>query len=449
MSHASRIRSWTRSPWVIAPLVLLLLHAWLVRDAIQNGDGAVYNDQIESRLVGIRTTHVGYILCGLVADRILPFDVERSVNLMCLAFASAGGAAAFLIARSLGASRHVAAAAPLLVFAIHAYLRGAVLAEVDVVACALILVAVASWLRGRVLVAGLSFGLAMLVTPVTAMSLPMLVLTVRGARGAPARWRAHLRDVLVFAAVSLAVYAPLVGVFWHDYWYGGRGLLHAPREPWDVAKHVARSVAFLTSSAGPWLWLGLAGVIAGAFSGAPLAPGVAAALLLTGLFGERFLDVPVQLPQLCVLAAFTVALVSRLPTPRLRWSVLLCLWAATAWPTYAAVAEEVRLDVENRDTYLAMAEQTPKMILAGVPDSWEDGLRFERIVYRRTKLGLGLSYRDLRNASQSIVEKRADHAIWLVDAPPAGLMAPFTRNWRRDRRTVRGREYEVWIPSSG
>ena len=279
MSHASRIRSWTRSPWVIAPLVLLLLHVWLVRNAIQNGDGAVYNDQIESRLVGIRTTHVGYILCGLVADRVLPFGVERSVNLMCLAFASGGGAAAFLIARSLGASRYVAAAAPLLVFAIHAYLRGAVLAEVDVVACALVLVAVASWLRGRILVAGLSFGLAMLVTPVTAMSLPMLVLTVRRERGAPARWRTHLRDLLLFAAVSLAVYAPLVGVFWHDYWFGGRGLLHAPREPWDVGKHVARSFAFLTSSAGPWLWLGLAAVIAGPSPGAPLAPGVAAAAL--------------------------------------------------------------------------------------------------------------------------------------------------------------------------
>jgi hypothetical protein len=449
VTRGSKRFAWLRSPWVVVTVLLLFSHSWLLREALQNGDGAVYNDQIEQRILAMRTTHVGYMLLGISANTILPFDVERNMNIMCLAFAAVGGAALFRIAQSLGASRGVAAMAPLLALGIGAYLRGAVLAEVDVVACSLILVAIALWLDGRVAAAGGAFGLATLVTPITALSLPLVIFTPRRRRGAPKRWTGHLRDVALFGGVALACYLPLVGFFWHDYWYGGRGLLHAPREVWDVRQQIARSIAFLGSSASQWLWLALAATLAGIVSGAPLSVGVAAALVVAGSVGERFLDVPVQLPQLCVLAAFAVVLVGRLPTRGLRWSALLILWAATAWPTYSKVAEEVREDVDNRETYRAMAEQTPKMILAGVPDSWDDGLRFERIVYRRTKLGLGMSFRDLRNSSQTIVERRPDYAIWLVGRAPAGVMASFVRNWRQERRTVRGREYEVWLPSGG
>jgi hypothetical protein len=449
MTRGAKLSAWLRSPWLVVTVLLLLSHSWLLGQAIQNGDGAVYNDQIEQRIVAMRTTHVGYMLLGILTNTMLPFDVERNMNIMCLAFAAVGGAALFRISQSLGASRAVAAIAPLLALAIPAYLRGAVLAEVDVVACSLILVAIALWLRGHVAAAGGAFGVGMLVTPITALSLPILIFTPRLQRGAPGRAATHLRDVALFGGVALACYLPLVGFFWHDYWYGGRGLLHAPREPWNVHQHIARSIAFLVSSATQWLWLALAATLAGFVSGAPLSVGVAVALVVTASVGERFLDVPVQLPQLCVLATFAVVVVGRLPTRRLRWSALLTMWIATAWPTYVKVADEVRQDVDNRDTYRAMAEETPRMILAGVPDSWDDGLRFERIVYRRTKLGLGMSFRDLRNSSRAIVERRPDYAIWLVGTAPPGLMAPFVRSWRQERRTVRGREYEVWLPASG
>jgi hypothetical protein len=436
-----------QSPWLIVSLVLFAAHVWLVRSVIQNGDGAVYNEQIEQRIVGMRTTHVGYVLCGIAAHALSPFDTDGTMNAVCLAFAAAGGAAAFMIARSLGASRPVAAVAPLMAFGIHAYLRGAVLAEVDVVASSLILVAVALWLRGEVAKAGLAFGAAMLVTPVTAMSLPMLLLTTREPRNAPRRWSTHLRDVAVFGAVSLAAYMPLVLAFWHDYWNGGRGLLHAPREPWSVAHQVDRSIQFLTSSAGSWLALGAGALVAGIPTGTPPSLGVFAALVLTATVGERFLDVPVQLPQLCVLATLVVVLVGRLPTSWLRGGVLASLWLSTAWPTYRNVSDEVRADVEKREAYRAMTEQTPKMILAGVRDGWDDGLPFERVAYGRTKLGLGLSYRDLRSKASSIAETRRDYAIWLLGAPPEGAMAAFAHRWRPEKRNVRGVDYEVWVPA--
>jgi hypothetical protein len=435
-----------RSPWAVATLVLFVAHLWLIRSVIQNGDGAVYNEQIERGIVGMRTTHVGYILCGIVAHALSPFDTDGTMNVVCLAFAAAGGAAMFMIARGLGASRSVAAVAPLMAFGIQAYLRGAVLAEVDVVACSLVLIAVALWLQGKVAKAGVAFGAAMLVTPITAMSIPMLLLTTRERRYARRRWSTHLRDVAVFGAVSLAVYAPLAIVFWHDYWYGGRGLLHAPREPWSVEHQVARSIQFLTSSAGPWLALGVGALVAGIATGAPPSLGVSAALVLAATVGERFLDVPVQLPQLCVLAALVVVVAGRLPAPWLRWGVLASLWLSTAWPTYRDVSGEVHADVEKREVYRAMIGQTPKMILAGVRDGWDDGLPFERVAYGRTKLGLGLSYGDLRNKASSIVDARRDHAIWLVGAPPPGAMAPFALAWRPEKRRVRGLDYAVWVP---
>jgi hypothetical protein len=429
--------------------VLCLAHAWLIRAVMQNGDCAVYNDQIEQRLTSIRTTHVGYILLGIAADKLLPFNVDLNVNVMNLAFASAGGVAMIVLARRLGASRAEAALAPLLAFAVHAYLRGAVLAEVDVVACSLLLVALALWLSRQRAGAGAAFGVAMLVTPISAFSLPMwLASPLRRPREAR-RWARHALDVTVFALASLAVYLPLVAHHWNDYWYGGRGLLHAPRERWDVGAQVERSLAFVTGSASPWLALGLAGALAAAGTGTSPGLGLCIALTLAGTVGERFLDVPVQLPQVCVLAVFAVVVASRIRARGLRWAVLLLAWGLTAWPSYRDVAEEVVADARQRATYEAMAAQTPKMLAVGLPSSWEDGLRFERIVYHRTKLDLGMDYGSFRRAGRSIAATRRDYAIWLLSPPPPDIMAPFEAGWRREQRVVLGRSYEVWLPVNG
>ncbi len=435
-------------PIVLGWIALTFAHLALVGPLLQNGDAAVYADQIAHRVVSVRTTHIGYMLLGVVFDAALPFSVEQNLDLMCLAFASAGAVAQGLAARRLGASRAAACVAAIFTFAVPAYLRGAVLAEVDVVACALVLVSLSAWLGGRRPAAALAFGAAMLTTPVSALSLPLLVLTRAGAaRGARPRW-ADAKNLALFGAVSLATYLPLVLWFWQDYWFGGRGLLHAPRERWDVGQHVARSTTFLLAQAPAWLAMGLGGALAAALSGASVGLGVLASLAVTAALGERFLDVPVQLPNVCVLATLAVVLVDRLPRRQLVLPVLAVTWALAAWPAYGAVAREVDDKRERRATYLAMASQTPRLLVVGLPSTWEDGLPFEWMVYRKTKLDLGLELRAFRAAAATIATTRQDYAIWLLSPVPPGTMDPFVRGWRREPRTVRGKTYEVWLPNA-
>ncbi len=434
--------------WLGAWLALVAAHLWLIGPLLQNGDTAVYNEQIEQRLVTIRTTHIGYMLMGVAFDRVLPFGVERNVNLMNLAFAAAGALALVVLARSVGVSRGLARFAALMAFGVHAYLRGAVLGEVDVVACALVMLALAAWASGRPVVAGLLYGLAMLTTPISGLALPMFVLSRAGsARSLRPRW-ADLGRLALFGAVSLAVYAPVVGLVWQDYVHGGRGILHAPRERWDVAAHVARSGAFVWASAAPWLALALGGTITAIARGISLGVGVLAALGLTALVGERFLDVPVQLPNLCVLSVFVLVVVDRLPR-RWAWATLLPAWALTAIPTYRGVSDEVAEKRERREVYRAMAAQTPRMLVVGLQSGWDEGLPFERIVYGRTRLDLGLEVPALRASAANLARTRQGYAIWWLVTPPAGAMDAFAPGWHREARVVRGRRYDVWLPDGG
>ena len=414
---------------------------------LQNGDGAVYNEQIEQCTLGIRTPHVGYMVLGIIFNKILPFGTERNLNLMCLVFASFGAAAIIAIARKHGSTWLAALFAGLLVFGIRSYLRGAVLAEVDGVACSLILIALASWMYGYRIAAGIAYGAAMLVTPLSSLSLPVFLFTSDRESARLRDLLRHSLDLCILGVSALAVYAPLVLYFWQDYWHGGRGLLRAPRQPWDLHEQVMRSVRFFTSPAMPWLVLGLAGVLVGTTKRKSIAFGTIVAIAGAATVGERFLDVPVQLPQLCMLAVFAMVLVDRIPNKKVLLCSLAVLWTTSALPSYLDERNEIRDKLGLAETYKEMARQTPKLMVVGLGDSWIDGLQFERLIYHRTKLGLGLDYRQFRGSRRAISRTHRDYAIWLMSPAPTGTMNPFLKAWRKENRSIRGQAFEVWLPT--
>jgi hypothetical protein len=47
---------------VVAPILFLIP---LLQPLLQNGDSAVYNDQVDSLAIGVRTTHIGYFALGI------------------------------------------------------------------------------------------------------------------------------------------------------------------------------------------------------------------------------------------------------------------------------------------------------------------------------------------------------------------------------------------------
>ncbi len=431
--------------FLAATVALVVTHLWLIAPVLQNGDGAVYAEQIENHELSIRTTHVGYMLLGIVANGILPFGTERNLNLMCLVFAAAGAVAAGAIAHRFGASKGGSVLSALFVMGLQPYLRGAVLAEVDGVAAALILIAVASWLHELRIVSGVAFGFAMLVTPLSALSVPIILVTHVGIKRGKSAIAGHARSLMVFGAAALGVYSPFVLNYWHDYWGGGRGLLHAPRQPWDVEAQILRTVHFFGANTLPWLWLSfLGGVLIARLRG--VVAGTLVAVTIAAVVGERFLDVPVQLPQLCLLAVFATLSIDKLSSVVWKIAAFVSLWLVAALPNYISQRNEVVYKVQLARIYRAMALQTPKLMVIGLGDSWIDGLQFERLIYNRTKLGLGLDLRQFANSSRSIARDRHDYALWFMSAPIAGMMNPFALHWRREPRSVLGHSYEVWLP---
>ena len=433
--------------YVLGAMLLIVTHAWLIQPVLQNGDAAVYNEQIECHVIDVRTTHVGYMLLGIVANHVLPFDVERNLNVMALLFAALGGVSLYVIAVRLGASQWQALFAPLIAFGLKPFLRGAVLAEVDVVACGLILLATAASVSGKAQLSAVAFGAGMLVTPLSALTLPVFLLTISGQIEDKLSIRRRLQRIAIFAGVSLVTYLPLVLLHWNDYWNAGRGLLHAPSEPWNLAEQVGRSVQFFASIPGALLAISLFGLIATIPAGRSLARGTAASILLAAVIGERFLDVPVQLPQLCLLVAFAVSFLGRIPRRAVATVALFSVWLVTAPPAYAAVTAEIRDRVQRRAEYLEMARQTPRLFAVGLPSSWDDGLPFERLTYGKTKLGFGLDFGQFGRSSRTIARTHRDHAIWLMSPPGPTTMNDFRSHWHAELREVAGNRYEVWLPN--
>jgi hypothetical protein len=388
------------------------------------------------------------MVLGIVFNRILPFGTERNLNLMCLVFASIGAGAIIAIARRHGVTWLSAVFAGILVFGIRSYLRGAVLAEVDGVACSLTLLALACWVYEHRISAGIAYGVAMLVTPLSSLSLPLFLLTSTQEKSSLREFRRHSMNLSVFGVSALGVYLPFVFYFWQDYWHGGRGLLRAPRQPWDLNEQLMRSVRFFASSAMPWLALGLAGALVGLSKRKSVASGTLVAIATAAIVGERFLDVPVQLPHLCILAVLAVSVLDRIPDKTIIACSLGLLWIVSAFPNYLDQHDEIRDKLSLIEIYKEMATQTPKLMVVGLGDSWIDGLQFERLIYHHTKLGLGLDYRQFRGSSRSLSRTHRDYAIWLMKAAPAGTMTPFLQGWRKENRNVRGHSFEVWLPQT-
>ncbi|MGM0575516.1 MAG: hypothetical protein ACQEXJ_07275 [Myxococcota bacterium] len=434
---------------------VILLHAPLLGPYIQNGDGAVYNQQVERRDLSVRTTHIGYVALGVAFDALWPGSTDTAMNVLCAVAGAVGATALWWIALSLGAGRALALLAALLALASHAYVRGMVLSEVDTVLASLTVTALALHLHRRTVLAGPVYGLAMLVSPLAAWSLPWFVLLrTSDAATAPARHLDHLKRVVVFGLTSLAVYAPVVGIHWDNYFHGGRGILTAPREPLEPLVGLERSLDFFTGEGAALLPLMLAGLLLvgtrrGEARRISLALGVSVSVVATALLGERFVDVPVQLPNWLVLCAFAAVLGPTVGASR-RWlAVPAVAILLTALPARLSVAEEVETIAEERATYLAMKEASAPhpVYLVGLRKSWDDGVPFERIVYGETKLGRGLSWGHFRRVTKRIARDDTDFEIWFQRRVRERDLRPLLGRYDLEERSLRGRDYQVLVPA--
>lgn len=397
----------------------------LLEPVLQNGDAAAYNEQIDTHALAIRTTHFGYMLLGMLFRSVWWWgETDYAMNLMTWLFGTIGALAVYFTVHRLTHSAPASAAAALALLCVPAYLRGMLLSEVDVPLAATVAVAFALLIEQRPKVAGATFGVAMLISPLAALTLPAFLVAgafAAGEPGDPAPGWLRVRPLIWFATTSLAVYLPPVVAHYDNYLYSGRGIFNAPRMRFDLAKHFRRSYVFTKQELLPLLPLYALGAwMAVRRSMAALPFAVALTALTSTLVGERFSDVPVQLPT-TALASVLVGLALAQQQSRAFRMALIGLVVIAIASNGAIATSRVRHNIESlvseRSTYAEMKRASPYPILLANTRMFTDTMRAERIVFGKTKTGHALPHPAFAKHCKPIAEDPQTYAIWFLREP--------------------------------
>ena len=268
--------------------VALVVFGLLVPHGFLNGDAPVYAERIATRSLGNGSVHLGYYLAGLFFTRLLPIDPPLALTMMsAIAAALCVGLVVTISYTTTGrVSAGIAAAATLV--ALPVFAENAVFAEIYIVQLLFFLLCVQLVLWEWPVAAGLAFGCAFLVTPSSIFAAPFVVLLAGDRRSA---MRGAAAGALLAAVAILPNY--------RDYLWGGIGVLHLqaadvsaltalPKEARELGGLRALPLAAL---AGIGLW-----TLAISSKRRVMAIGIGVLWTLTWIAGERYSDVPVQLP---------------------------------------------------------------------------------------------------------------------------------------------------------
>jgi hypothetical protein len=446
----------TREPWLLLLgfAALFGVYGTLVHPVVQNGDAAVYTEQVANRVFGERAIHIGYVLLGVIFHAILPLQIDRAMNLMALTVGLGGAFALYSAAKRLG-SWQAGVGSVLLLLCGTSYVRGMVLSEVDILSAGTVMISFALYVRKRTLLAGLAFGAAMLATPVTATFLPMFLFTFAvSERGIWATVRAQTIRVLLFGLAALLVYLPFVAWQWQSYVYGGRSVTTSAHMPFDAWRQIERGAHFFMLNSWAVLVLYLAGVISSLtdrrlWRRDQPAIGLLLSVISTTFLADRTADVPVHLPSLALLSLVSVLFLQRLAfASKMVWVIPLCAFALMGPTAFATTRREVDRHLEMRARYREMRSQSEPLraMLVGFPEGFTNERFFEHYAYGISYTGLVPTLREFRSNLNQIRTGRERFVIYFVHGIPGEVQRALQERYELADRVVQGVRYHTLVP---
>jgi hypothetical protein len=294
-------------------LAALAVYVGLAPDALMNGDAAFYARQIAERSFSRPAIHLGYFVLGFLFTNAVPLAFDHALNVMNGLSGALAVGVACLLARALGGGRVAASASGLFLASNMIYMVNSAFAEVYTPQLFFVLLALYLWIRERIYSAGAAFAAALLVSPVSALALPVFV-TLRP------RWRPLLRFALAAVVPAALILLP----FREDFLFGGRGVLAGVSAAVSVPGAIRKEGfevfhGFLFTL--PYVVAGGSAVLREKRLRA-FGLGIALTWALTFLLGETTGDVPVQLPTYALLAVAAGLGLERLARSgaRVRWT---------------------------------------------------------------------------------------------------------------------------------
>ena len=320
--------------------------ASLAPDAFTNGDDAVYAQQIRSFDFSQRTTHLGYYLIASPLALFAPDFSDYSLNLMNALFGALTAGTIFLLTLAFSDSLSAANCAALFLVTNYVFVYNCVFAEIYISQTFFLVLALLFWSYGRAIAGGLAFGLSALITPSTLLAAPGFTvlrprLAVRGESQPQARardfssdqgaepqsywsisrilqrraggedplsawpdfWHGLLGPLIKFGGAAALVLVLCLSWVLEDYLFGDRGLVGAAGGGIDLGRIVMKEGMEIVVGVFAWLPLLLLGVFELARRASLRRFGLAllGVWLVIFLLGEKFGDVPAQLPTYALL----------------------------------------------------------------------------------------------------------------------------------------------------
>jgi hypothetical protein len=408
-------------------LCLFFYFALLAPRLLTSGDAALYLQQIRDLDFTHRTVHLGYYLSGVPFIHLLPLPPDYALNLMSGFYAALSISALFLINSLLTESRMASFAACLILFTNPLFTSNAVFAEVYGAQLFFFLLSMVLLLYNKPAFAGISYAVSFLITPSAIFGLAMLF---------PFRKERPL--LTRFAISALIIIIAIASAFASDYLLGGRGLLKASRASLAISAAFLKEYREFFSTMlwhVPWLIAGAIEMIrCSRYRDWGLT--IFCIWLFTFIAGERFGDVPVQLPSyalMCIVAGLGFQSVVNVLPDKSRMATAAVYLFMIISVTYSGIitrnhimAISARFEEYRTTVYALKHAAQPDFIAVG---PWTEGILFEHYLCGASYTGMWINaewlagtWGDAKRAQSREAVNRAIQdrkELWLLqyDAP--------------------------------
>jgi len=439
----------------IISLISFILFAVASPRALPNGDAALYLQHILALDVSQRTTHIGYYLVGIPFIHFLPCAPDYSLNLMSCLCGALCASLLFAITAFITRSRFISLLACFILVTTNVFAHNAVFAEVYMPQLLFFLLALHLLQRNSPIAGGASYALSFLITPSALFGLAMLFPFRRNKKQLP-------RFIAAFLLLTIIIVVPHLS----DYVSGGRGLLKASHAAMSADKAFIKEYREFFAGMLWYLPFLLAGCIDFMKNKMTRDWGIAlfSMWLITFAAGERFGDVPVQLPAyafICVIAASGMKALLYASRHKSRlFAAAVCIYCLLAL-TVSGVMTGKHISMtaarltEYRNSILALKQAAcPGYLAAG---EWTQGILFEHYLYGTSYTGLWLNTECLagewgsrmREESEDKLQQAllAGREMWLLNYDAAlfsrltergYLIEPFQSIYRATRKHAGG-----------
>jgi len=407
---------------------------FLTPNGCLNGDAAIYADQIQRLDLKCRTIHIGYFIIGILFTRIIDLPIDYELNIMNCLFSALCIGLISLITWTLTGKELATITSSLTLIIFYSFNFNSLYAEVYSPQLFFFLLAVQTLLWNKSIISGISLALAFLITPSTIFYIPFLILL-----------KPKIRTILIWFITFLLIVIIVLSPVYKEFLFSSRGIFSAFGKSLGFINALQKEINDLYN------WNGiLVFIVAGLFylliskEKRLFCAALFALWFFPFLLGEKYREVPVQLPFYAMLSVvsgigFEYLLYSFKNKRLFKLSVILFFIISLLFSgriTYLKLAKQNKQIIDYRKNIfkLHQAAEPDYLVLC----SWSNGVVFSHYIWGKIYSGKWINSQCLigkcgdehKIKDWSLLEKSMTQKkqIWVLEKPLPEILTALSLN---------------------